>query len=196
VRIPLTAAVDNTDVVVTTPRPNHGALISDNNHKPDSAMYNVDENHHGITFQLMDTTSQYPGTVLIIVFQLDPVGSTSTSSTAPSAGGSTPAGTDTLTLSGPTANKLGSTFSYKVSADLGAPALFLAFNPAGSTCAATASSYARSSARVHQTVPAGSLTFTFNLVAEPAGAFALCVYAVNPSTGATEAHAAAHWTNG
>ena len=34
------------------------------------------------------------------------------------------------------------------------------------------------------------------LTVQPAGPFALCVYLVNPASGATEAHAAAHWTNG
>jgi hypothetical protein len=159
-------------------------------------MYNVDENHHGITFQLVNTTSQPAGTVLIIIFQLDPVGSTTnSSSTTPTPGASTSSGGNTLSLSGPTTNKLGSKFNYEVSAHLAAPALFLAFNPAGTTCAATASSYPRASAHVHQSLPSGSLALTFNLVAEPAGSFALCVYVVNPSTGATEAHAAAHWTN-
>ena len=192
----MTAAVNNTSVVVTTPRPNHGALLTDNNHKPMTAAYNVAETSHGITFELRGTTSEYPGTVLIIVFKLDATGATTGASTTSSAsGGSSASGSRALSLSGPTANKLGSKFSYKVSAVVASPSLFLAFNPAGSTCAASASAYSRSNARVHQSVPAGSFNVTFNLVAEPAGTFALCVYLVNQTTGATVARAAAHWTN-
>ena len=61
VRMPMSSADNNTDVVIKTPRPNHGADIGDNNHKPFTAMYNVDETSRGITFQLQGVGSLYPG---------------------------------------------------------------------------------------------------------------------------------------
>ncbi len=191
----MSAADDNVNVVITTPRPNHGADITDNNHKPFTAMYNVDENSRGITFQLQGTTSLAPGTVLIIIFKLAPIGSTPASTTPASTSTPTTSGTAALSLSGPSSNKLGSAFSYKVSGNPSAAAEFVAVEVTGSACAASASAYSASSERVHQTVPAGAFDVTFHLTAEPAGTFALCVYLLNPATHATEAHAGAHWTN-
>ncbi len=92
-------------------------------------------------------------------------------------------------------NKVGSSFAYEVAATASAPADFLAFEIPGSSCAAAASAYSRSSARIHEAVPAGTFNVTFNLVAEPAGTFALCVYLVSPTSSGTEAHAGAHSTN-
>lgn len=192
--MPMSAADNNVSVSVTTPRKNHGADITDNNHTPFDAMYNVDETSTGITFELQGTTGLKPGTVLIIVFKLVPVGSPAASGAA-AAPATTSSGTSELSLSGPSANKLGSSFVYTVSAHPDAASLLLAFEIPGSSCAATASAYARSSARVHQSVPATAFSVTFHLVAEPAGTYALCLYLVDPTTSATEAHAGAHWTN-
>jgi hypothetical protein len=199
VRIPITTADNNVQVVITTPRRNHGALITDNNHKPFSAMYNVDETSSGMTFTLKGVASVVPGTVLEIVFKLVPVGSAAAESgttAAASTSSSAAAGKGSLALSGPAANKVGTSFAYKVSADVSVPAVFLAFEVSGDSCASAASAYSRSSARVHESVPAGSFSVTFHLVAEPSGTFALCIYLVSPTTNATEVHAGAHWTNG
>ncbi len=195
VRMPMTAADNNASVVITTPRANHGALITDNNHKPFNAMYYADETSKGMTFELQGVGRLVPGTVLIITFKLLPVGS-KPASTTPTPSPSTSAGSAALSLIGPTSNKVGSSFAYKVSADAAAPALFIAAEVSGSSCAASASAYGASSERVHQSVRAGAINVTLHFVAEPAGTFALCVYLVNPTTHATEAHAGAHWTNG
>jgi hypothetical protein len=104
-------------------------------------------------------------------------------------------GSGGLSLSGPRSNKLGSSFSYVVSATTSSAAIFAAFEVSGATCAASAAGYPASAERVHEPVPVGSFHVTFHLVAEPAGTFALCLYLLNPSTHATEAHAGGHWTN-
>lgn len=196
VRIPITAADNNVHVVITTPRRNDGAMITDNNHKPFSAMYNADETSSGMTFTLRGVASVAPGTVLEIIFKLVSAGAPAR--TSPAATASSPAASagGSLSLSGPTSNKIGASFAYKVSADASAPSVFLAFEVSGGSCASAASSYSRTSARVHESVPAGAFSVTFHLVAEPAGTFALCIYLVNATTNATEAHAGAHWTNG
>lgn len=194
VRMAMSAADNNVSVSITTPRKNHGAVITDNNHTPFNAMYNVDETSTGISFELQGTSGLAPGTVLIIVFKLLPAGSPAASA-APAAPASASSGTGELSLSGPSSNKLGSSFVYTLSAHPAVAALLLAFEIPGSSCAAVASAYSRSSARVHQSVPASAFRVTFHFTAEPAGAYALCLYLVNPATSATEAHASAHWTN-
>lgn len=198
VRIPITLSDNGVQVVITTPRKNHGALISDSNHSPFGAMYNVDETSSGMTFELRDVASVRPGTVLVITFKLDPVASSRPSGASSPAGATSPAassGGGSVSVRGPATVKLGSAFTEAVSADATAPALFLVFEVPGATCAAAASEYSRSSERVRESVPAGAFDVTFHLVAEPAGTEALCVYLVNPSTGATESHGGAHWTS-
>ena len=188
-RIAITAADEGAHVVITTPRKNTGANISDSNHTPFTAMYNADETPSGMTFELHGVSSVAPGTVLIIVFKLVPAGAAS-SGPSPAASGS-----GSLKLSGPTSNKLGSSFTYSLSADAHSAAVLEVFEEPGSACAGSASGYPLSTARVHQSVPAGAFTVDFHLTAEPAGSFALCAYLVDPSTKATEARAAGHWTN-
>lgn len=193
VRIPITNALNNVSVDITTPRKNHGAYITDNNHSPFNAMYNADETSTGMTFTLMGVASTRPGTVLVIVFKLVPAGSSSPPSGKPSP--PVTSGTGALSLTGPRANKLGSSFSYAVVAKTTSAAVFAAYELTGAACAASASGYTASQQRVQEPVPAGSFHVVFHLVAEPAGTFALCLYLLNPATHATEAHAGAHWTN-
>jgi hypothetical protein len=184
--IAVDAADNGAQVEVVTPRPSLGGTVSVN--PPNlELMENVASTPDGMDFTIANGTTAPAGSAITIIFRLGANAQT---------GFSSPSATSSLSLRGPAANTLGAHFSYALSGHAESAAVLVAFEPAGGACAARASAYPVSSARVDQPIPAGhSFAASFHLVARVRGLHALCAYLLDAASKATLARAAAHWTN-
>ena len=114
-------------------------------------------------------------------------------------------GSGTLTLSGPTANKLDARFSYTISGSASGAADHVVaweqYNELGGCAATYDVERARSGSAAYELslFVNSAVTASYSLVARfdaiHAGTHGLCAYLINDASGQTYAHAGAWWTN-